>query len=159
MIMRKIFYATALITIIIGLVLSSGCSTVTGNASTKILRQTSLNPNWQVYQIEVTVSAGKQLPIILQLNNGDKVDGYYYVEKGDTGIGFTIRGNTQFFESNTTTMSGKTPVSDRFSFTATPDQGSAYTVNLTDTATSKTNSTVFLELIYPGTGAPFIPIK
>ena len=158
MIMRRIFYVSALMMIIVALILS-GCSTVTGNATTKILRQTAINPNWTVYQIEVNVSAGKNMPIILQLNNGDKVDGYYYVEKGDNTVGFTIRGNTQFFESNTTTMTSTAPVSDRFSFTASTDQGSSYTLTLSDTATAKTSSTVFLEVIYPGTGKPFTPIN
>lgn len=119
--MRRIIYPAAVIVLLFAMILSSGCSSSSG-ASTKILRQTSLNPNWQMYQIEVTVGTGKQMPIILQLNYGDKVDGYYYVEKGDTGISFTIRGNTQIFETNTSTMSTSTPVSDRFSFTASQNQ-------------------------------------
>ena len=114
-----------------------------------------------MYQLEITLTSGGKMPVILELANGDKVDGYYYVESGDINVGFQITANSKIYESQLTTLPEETPVSDRFSFTATQAQGIAYTLefrNLND-VTAKTKTTIFMEIIYPGSSPVWTPIK
>lgn len=132
-----------------------------GTATVKILRNTPLTTEWQMYQLEVTLTSGGKMPIILELANGDKVDGYFYVESGDTNVGFQITANSKLYESPLTGLPAETPVSDRFSFTATQAQGIAYTLEFRNSndVTAKTKTTVFMEIIYPGSSPPWAPIK
>jgi|PlaIllAssembly_1097288.scaffolds.fasta_scaffold337029_1 hypothetical protein len=161
--MRKVIYLTLAIAL---LTLSLGCSSVnifskSETATVKILRNTPLAAEWQMYQLEITLTSGGKMPVILELANGDKVDGYYYVESGDINVGFQITANSKIYESQLTTLPEETPVSDRFSFTATQAQGIAYTLefrNLND-VTAKTKTTIFMEIIYPGSSPVWTPIK
>jgi len=161
--MRKVIYITLVIVL---LTLSLGCSNMnvfykSGTAVAKIIRNTALKTEWQMYQLEVTLSSGGKMPIKLDLKNGDKVDGYYYVESGDEDISFQITANSKIYESQLAGLPAETPVSDRFSFTATQAQGISYTLefqNLSDTA-AKTKSTIFLEIIYPGSSQVFTPME
>lgn len=133
-------------------------STTTGRPH--ILRKAELGSKWQMYQIEVTLIAGSELPVILKLADGDKVDGYFFVEKGDTSIDFQITANSLIYKSDLKNIpTGKT-VADRFSFTASQNQGISYTLTLRNNAdvTKKTRSTIFLEVIYPGTSPIFTPL-
>jgi hypothetical protein len=149
--MRKFLVAILMVSILA----LAGCSVFSGSAaqpSPKILRQTSLAGKYQVYQIEVTLKAGAELPLIIQLQNGDKADGYFYVEKGASSITFQISGISQVYQSDLTQIPDNQVTSDRFSFTASQAQGLFYEMTLKNTASSEqnTSSTVFLEIIYPG---------
>jgi hypothetical protein len=161
--MRKVIYLTLVVVL---LTLSLGCSNInvfskSGNATVKIIRNTPLTTEWQMYQLEVTLTSGGKMPIILELANGDKVDGYYYVESGDANVGFQITANSKLYESSLTSLQGETPVSDRFSFTATQAQGIAYTLEFRNSndVTAKTQTTIFLEIIYPGSSPVWTPLK
>jgi hypothetical protein len=161
--MRKVICLTVMIALAMA---SISCSNMnifskSDTATTKILRNEKLASDWQMYQLEITIPCGKEMPIILELANGDKVDGYYYVESGDTNIGFQITANSKIYESNLTNSPAETPVSDRFSFTASQVQGLYYVMclnNKSDDA-AKTKSTVFLEMIYPGSSPVWTPQK
>ena len=162
--MRKAIYFTVTIVMLLVLTVNMGCSSLTGTNTTaaKVLRESPIGTNWQIYQLELTVTAGNSLPIILELAEGDVVEGYFYVLSGDEDIDFTIKGNSQFYKSNLAGLPVGTPVSDRFSFTAAAlTQGLTYTLTLTNNnaPAAKTKSTVFLEVIYPGKSPMFIPLK
>lgn len=133
----------------------TGCTGNSGNGtqpSPKILRQTLLAGEYKMYQIEVTLRAGAELPLIIEMENGAKADGYFYVEKGTSDIAFEISGNSLIYRSDLTNIPDGQTASDRFSFTATQSQGSFYKMTLTNLATiaKNTPTTVFLEVIYPG---------
>ena len=97
---------------------------------------------------------------MLRLAEGDKVDGYYYLEKGNN-IGFKITGNSLVFESKTQSAKGQKISSDRFSFVANKEQGIAYSLILTasnDADKGRDGTTVFMEIIYPASASVFVPI-
>jgi hypothetical protein len=160
--MRRITYPLAILMVII-LTLTTSCSLVTGSAksSVKILRQSAIGTKWHMYQLELTLVAGGEMPVIIKLANGDVADGYYYVEKGDTNIAFQIAGSSPVYKSDLTNLTKDRPVSDRFTFTATQAQGTSYTITLRNPSytTAKTKTTVFLEIIYPGDSPVFEPMN
>jgi hypothetical protein len=89
--------------------------------------------------------------ILLKLADGDKVDGFFYLEKGDT-VDFRITGKTQIFRSNE---------ADRFSFTASQSQGDTYNLlfrNTADEDETQKSITVSLEVIYPLKGEIYVPV-
>jgi len=149
----------------------TGCSNLdlisnSTSAKSKILREstireTALGTNYKLYQLEITLNAGTELPIILYLANGAKVDGFFYLESGDDNISFSISGNSTFYTSDFKNLSKDTSVSDRFSFTASTAQGLSYMLSLKNTndPEKKTRSVIFLEVIYPGTEPLFIPLS
>jgi len=148
--------------IVLPLVIIAGCSSGTkSTASTtppagiKSVREAEIASTWSMKQVEINLQT--ETHIVLKLASGDKVDGYYYVEKGDS-VGFVISGNSKIYESAADAKSPGT-ASDRFSFTASTDQGIAYTLALTPTGSGKngTGATVFLEIIYPATGEILVP--
>lgn len=157
--MRKFLFTTAIILLVVAL---TGCSTATssGSSKPKILRTAELGGKYQMYQLEITLTSGEQFPIILQLNNGDKVDGYYYLESGDRNIAFQVTAASPIYISDLKNLGTDETVSDRFSFTASQAQGTGYTLTLSNTSdkTAKTKSTIFMELIYPGTAPLFSPL-
>jgi hypothetical protein len=159
--MRKLFLIISLISILA----LTGCSVFTGRSSAtpkpKILRQTELAGKWRMYQIEVTLTSGTELPLIIQLADGDKADGYFYVEKGDNNIAFQIAGISQIYQSDFKNIPTGQPASDRFSFTATQAQGLSYELTLSNNTASsqKSSTTVFLEVICPGNGPIFTPLE
>lgn len=149
--MRKCLLAV----LVIILLLSAGCTTSsgsTGQTSPKILRQTLLAGEYKMYQIELTLRAGAELPLIIEMENGAKADGYYYVVKGTSDIDFEISGNSLIYRSDLTNIPDGQTASDRFSFTATPSQGTFYKLTFKNKASiiKNTPATIFLEIIYPG---------
>jgi len=102
-----------------------------------------------MYQLEVTLSSGGELPIILEMADGDTADGYFYVEKGDDNIAFNIKANDEMYKSSFKNLPSDAPVSDRFSFTASSDEGISYIMTLSNLngANSDAKSTVFFEVI------------
>ena len=162
--MRKIIYPVVLI--IIFLSGSLGCSNLKvlngpGTAAVKILRNTALQNEWQIYQLEVTIPAAGKMPIVLDLDNGDEVDGYFYVTSGDTDINFRITADSEIYNSVLTNLHEDVPVSDRFSFTASAVQGRTYTLTLYNDADleAKTKSVLYMELICPAESPIFTPLK
>ena len=140
----------------------SGSTTTTHtNPSPKIVRQTRLADEWQMYQIEATLAAGTELPIIIEVADGGKAEGYFYVEKGDNNIAFRITGISQIYQSDFQGIPAGQPVSDRFSFTATQVQGQKYEMTLQNNtdSTKNTTATVFFEVIYSGDSPLWIPLE
>jgi hypothetical protein len=136
----------ALVFSIFGCTSSGGTTTTKPPASIEYIREAPLASIWQMKQIQLNFTT--EMSITVELAVGDKVDGYFYVVGGGT-IGFSISGISQIYASS----SGAT--SDRFSFTASQDQGIDYKLKFTVVSGS---ATVFLELIYPVTGEVLVPI-
>lgn len=111
-------------------------------------------------QMIVNVGADDESLVLLRLDYGDKVDGYFYVEKGND-VNFQITGNSLIYEATAKDEEGSSEVaSDRFSFRASQEQGNTYTLTFRNPAESgQTKATVFLELIYPVGGSLFMPIE
>jgi hypothetical protein len=133
-------------------------TTTTAPASVRIVREAKIGHTLLMKQMEINLET--EVKIILSLKDGDSMEGYFYLLKGDK-VGVTISGISTLY-SFTTVESGDTTVtSDMFSFTANQGQGVAYTMTLTagtDTEGKKKEATVFLEIIYPATGSLFVPI-
>ncbi len=153
-----------ILTVILALsVFLLGCSTISNvgsssSPSAKITRKAELASKWELRQMTLELSAGDQLPILLKLADGDKVDGYFYLEKGNN-VDFQIMANSLVYKPAQDASKGIT--SDRFAFTASTAQGSSYTLSFRNTASGKekTGVTVFLEVIYPATGSIFTPLE
>jgi hypothetical protein len=148
----------------ISLIGTAGCSilskteTTTAPSSVRLIREAQIASQWMMKQLEIDMES--ETPIMLTLKGGDKVEGYFYVTKGG-GVKFKISGNSVIYESRLQTVKDKEITSDRFSFTASQSQGSGYTLLIsTDNQTGKpkTDTTVFLELIYPVDSIIFVPI-
>jgi hypothetical protein len=138
---------------------SSGSKSVTPSqpASVKTVREAGIASAWTMKQMEINLES--ETTIVLTLANGDKVDGYFYLEKG-SNIDFKISGNSQIYESKPAGAKSDTITSDRFSFTASQAQGIAYTLTFNaggDATKDKTGTTVFLEIIYPAAGSLYVP--
>ena len=110
-----------------------------------------------MYQIRLILPYGTNYPVLLKLADGDKVDGYFYLEKG-TNVDFGINADTQLYHS-APNATGKVS-SDRFSFTASPDQGSTYSLQFTSSGNTTEQDVVFLEVMYPikDSFAVFVPL-
>ncbi len=146
----------ALVSIIIVAMLAlAGCFSLSGGSAepeVKILRQAKIAGKYRMYQLEVTLKPGAELPVILQLQNGEKADGYFYVEKGANTIAFEVKGTSLIYVSDMKALPNNEVASDRFSFTASQAQGLFYEMILRNIASAeqKTSATVYLEIIYPG---------
>jgi len=156
--LRKILVALTVLSVL----LISGCSNAPGlpasadTPSYNIVRKSEVGGKWQTYQLKIELSKGDELPILLKLADGDKVDGYFDVEKGE-GFDFQINSNTQIYKL-TPPVAGK-KVSDRFAFTASQSQGNMYILTLRNTSGDKdVRISAFLELVFPKSGAIFIPL-
>ncbi len=136
-----------------------GCSTISNvgsssSTSAKILRKAELASKWELMQMSLELGAGDQLPILLKLADGDKVDGYFYLEKGNN-VDFQIMANSLVYKPAQDASKGIT--SDRFAFTASTAQGGSYTLTFSNTASGseKQTVTIFMEVVYPATGSIF----
>jgi hypothetical protein len=131
--------------------LTQGVSTSSSQGNLKIVKSVELGSAWQMKQISFRVDAGQEVAILLKLADGDKVDGFFYLEKGDTAD-FRITGKSQLFRANE---------ANRFSFTASQAQGDTYTLLSRNTAEEdegQKSITVFLEVIYPLKGEIYVPV-
>ncbi len=142
---------------VLGCSLTSKATTTAAPASVKTVREAEISSQWTMKQLEINLDS--PLTIWLILANGDKVDGYYYLENGDS-ISFKINGNSLVYESKQPTEKSATLTSDRFSFTASSSEGIAYglSFNAEDVKTQTKGTTVFLEIIYPVTGSLNFPL-
>jgi hypothetical protein len=142
---------------VLGCSSGAGTDTATTEASVKTVREAEISSAWAMKQLEINLDSS--LTIWLILADGDKVDGYYYLESGD-GIGFKVAGNSLIYESKQPTAKTETLNSDRFSFTASKSGGIAYglTFNVENTTKQPKGTAVFLEIIYPVTGSINFPL-
>ncbi len=145
----------------LALVAVAGCSKSSGDSPSpapvnfEVLRKADIASKWRMQQVRIDLRAGSELPILLKLADGDPVDGYFYLEKGDS-LGFRISASSTIYESSASAGS-RGVNSDRFSFVAKQAQGSTYTLTLT--GSKQTDATVFLEIVYPLTDPVFTPMK
>ena len=155
---KKVIIATILLLLLFPLLgceeiaeLTQGTTTSTSQSNLKIERSVELGSTWQMKQIDFKVEAGQEVAILLKLAEDGKVDGFFYLEKGDT-VDFRITGKTQIFRSN---------VADRFSFAASQSQGDTYNLlfrNTADEDETQKSITVSLEVIYPRKGEIYVPV-
>lgn len=154
---KKIFCVIAAVSIL-GL---TGCSlvskatetTTAAPASLTKIREAEIAKVWKMRQMEIDLKT--DVSIVLTLKDGDRVDGYFYLVKGDS-VGFKISGTSPIYVSQPPDSTTTSITSDRFSFIANQGQGTAYTLTFSPGG-KNTEMTVFLEVIYPITGSLFVP--
>jgi hypothetical protein len=131
--------------------LTGGTGQTSSQTNLKILKAVELGSAWQMKQIKFDISAKEEVAILLKLSSGDKVDGYFYLEKGEE-IDFRITGKTLLHKST---------VPDRFSFTASQSEGDTYTLSFRNPASDDKQKevSVFLEIIYPVSGSIYVPVE
>ena len=148
--------------VLAAVLLTAGCETMaTGGAaaakpSHEILRKSVIGTDWQMYQIRLLLPAGSSFPVLLKLAPGDKVDGYFYLEKG-SNVDFGVNADAQVFRS-TPNASGVVST-DRFSFTAAKELGSTYSLQFAAAGNATEQEVVFLELMYPVNGGIYVPLE
>lgn len=140
--------------IVLVLTASIGCS---GNSKTnptgkyEILRSAVLGSTWQMYQFRLKLDPNGEFDIdLLDLVPGDKVDGYFYMESGNTAALEIIAGSSTVYKIESANTPAGSTISDRFSFTVSQPLGAAHVLKFTNSGTEK-NITVFVEIIYPVT--------
>ena len=129
--------------------LTQGVTTSTSQGL-KIEKSVELGSDWQMKQLGFRVGADDKVEILLKLGDGDEADGFFYLERGET-VDFRITGKSQLFRSTE---------GDRFSFSASQDEGDTYTLLFRNTADEDEGAiTVFLEVIYPLGGEIYVPVE
>jgi len=156
---KKVITAVILLTLLLTLSgceelsdLTQGVTTSSSQANLKIEKSVELGGTWQMKQINFRVGAGQEVAILLKLSDGDKVDGFFYLEKGDT-VDFRITGKSQLYRST---------ADNRFSFAASQAQGDTYSLLFRNTAEEdegQKSITIFLEVIYPLSGEIYVPVE
>jgi hypothetical protein len=161
------------IVLVLVMLFALGCS---GNASAtttpersyeivKVTKVKSKDAQWEIYHLHLVVEGGGKFTIDLNLNDGDKVDWWYNVEKPSTGgnIDFQIKAGANVIYTSTSGTTTTTNTSDRYWFTASQADGTSYRLIFQNTLPDrKSKETIFIELIYPsktsGEDSIFIPI-
>jgi len=155
---RRIFFAA--ISVVLSLALVTGCSASTTGPSVKprheILGKSAIGTDWRMSQLRLILPSGTGFHVLLKLTDGDKADGYFYLEKG-SNVDFNINADSQIYRS--AKPSSGNVSSDRFSFIASKVQGSNYVLQFNNTANTTKPVVVFLEVIYPVKGAIYIPME
>ena len=159
----KIVLAMTVVLLVVSILGCSQISDLTQLSSPKapdIVRRAELGGEWQMDQLRVNIDAGDESLVLLRLDTRDEVDGYFYVEKGES-INFQIIGDSLIYESMPQDTEDSSKItSDRFSFVANQTQGSTYTLTFRNPSDDvQTKVRVFLEVIYPTGGSLFIPIE
>jgi len=141
--------------------LTGGQTQTSSGQNLKILKAVELGSEWKMKQMSFKVGADDEVLILIKLSTGDKVDGYFYLEKGED-IDFSITGKSLLYTSAIPVgADSKGITSDRFSFMATQGEGDTYTLtfrNPADDDEQQTTASVFLEVIYPVTGSVYVPV-
>jgi hypothetical protein len=157
--LKKTLIIIALMTLAFTLGCSSGTSTTekTTPANLKIVRETKIGSEWMMRQVEINLET--EFTVVIELSDGGKVDGYFYLERGNN-IDFQISGTSLIYESQPPDTKTTLINSDRFTFTASQAQGIAYNLKFKSnpTAGGSSRQTVFLEIIYPVTGLVTVPL-
>ena len=156
---------------VLSLLLVAGCSDFAGLTQDlteessppafEIIREAQIAPEWEMNQIRIVLGAGDEFSTLLQLADGDRVDGYFYLEQSNN-VSFEIQGTSLIYQSGAGTNQNEDGISsDRFSFIANQPQGTTYTLTFRNPATESepTVVTVFMEIIYPASGAMFFPVE
>jgi hypothetical protein len=154
-----------LVIIALALAVTAGCSSgggttakVTQPANMDNLLQAEISGRWTVMQVRINLDS--EFPVLLKLSPGDTVDGYFFLEKG-TDIDFSITGESLIYQETSPTGASGNITSGRFSFTASQEQGIAYTMTFTPVVKAegkKITPVIYLEFIYPKTGEVFNPV-
>jgi len=167
--MLKIIFITILL---LPIVLITGCSELPDLSQTvkelqsepsfEIIKDIELEEKWKVSQMRMVMGAGDEFSILLKLADDDRVDGFFYLEKGDD-VDFRIEGSSLIYQSEVEDDEVKVVVSsDRFSFKAEQIQGTDYTLTFRNPANiseGQSNIVLYVEIIYPTTGYIFLPIE
>jgi hypothetical protein len=127
-------------------------------SSVKAVREAKIGQTQAMKQMEIDLES--EVSVIVKLSQGNTLDGFFYLEKGES-VSFTITGTTAMYISPATDTKTGYVTSDRFAFTATDAQGLYYTLTfkpIADVNDKVADTVVFLELVYPVTGLITVPL-